>query len=322
VLGAAAQQSPPTSRFLGPKRMSLSGLFESENSLYSIGISNGYLVGFERPTPNVHLYSLANAGTSVTRFSLPDGATIVLQAATVDSDARILVTGAYLKRPSGELTTFVGKMDVGGRVLFKLDLADYGPSQICVAPDGSFWTLGESRSKESSGQDYDMLRSYRADGVFKQAYFSRRSLAQTAVALHPRDHPFGKGDTPAFLSCGDTSVGVLIGDPGSQLWVEVTVGNGVVQVWSVHSTADARILGVALLSQSTVFATIAPVSARADELLPLSRLSLMNDGSAIWTEAPRRPRNLYGRLVGADSGKLVVLRRSLKEPPLLFWDQP
>jgi hypothetical protein len=301
--------------------MVIPGSFDPKLTLPSV--SNGYLISFSRHNPKVHLHSLATGGSFVAPFSLPGATNIVLQDAAVTADGSILVVGTYSPKAGGASANFVSVMDQGGRVQSTYDLGDYTPSRVCSAPDGTFWTLGQSWPSESARPrgDYRMLRNYTPGGALKQAYFSRSSAVSVPMDLRPAGRTFGQDVTPAFLACGTTSVGALVGNRGSQLWVEVSLQTGIAQQWSV-TASPGRIAGLALLSQNAVYASVARPNDSRTKLVQY-RLAFANDGSAVWTQVPKNPANVsIGRLVGTDSAKLVVLHQTSDHQPQLFWNQP
>ncbi|HEX3683718.1 MAG TPA: hypothetical protein VHU83_14375 [Bryobacteraceae bacterium] len=270
-------------------------------------VSNGYLLSFSRKA-NVtqpHRFivtSLLDGKQQSVQFSLKQPYSFI-EDASINASGHILVAASYVRSSDGSPTNVFADLDPSAKESFLVNLGDYSPERICGGPDGTVWMLGQRWASEGSVPvpDYSMLRSYTSAGAAKGSYFERSTLGfSSAINFHK-----GERATPAFLACGDASVGAYIGVPGTGVgyWAEVQKATGDLRLWTVPVLRDFRMTGIALLGSHAAYASF--VSASGERRL--YRLGLNGNGSASWNPiALSEDISVhFGGLVGRDGNQLV-----------------
>ncbi|HUK18064.1 MAG TPA: hypothetical protein VLW65_16680 [Bryobacteraceae bacterium] len=284
-------------------------------------ISNGYLISFTRHPavgrPIVFSLSALQDGKQETVVA-PIQAAAFVEDAAVTADGNIALGGSYRRTSDGAASNFLAEVSLNGNTVFSVDLGDYTPERVCVAPDGSVWTLGQQWPQESGRTpgDYAMLRRFNTAGALTDSYVPRNLFARApALNFH-----HGANRTAAFLACGTDSVGVYVGAPNTSYWSEVQISGGKETDSTVVTPPHARVTGLVLFGQRAVYASLIHDSAARD----LYRLNFDSAPQTAWTLLPSGQGNPgVARLLGRDGANLVYFTApGPVDQPVLYWSAP
>ncbi len=274
---------------------------------------NGYLLSFTRQVSQRHasvvaLTSLADGRKKTLAFRFPEPETVVEDAA-VAGDGHILLAVSYVQAVDAKARNFVVELDQSGQAVSTVDLGSYALERICAAPDGTFWTMGQEREAEQSANrtDYALLRNYALSGELRGSYFHTNQFPPD-VNFHQEGH------APAYLGCGDVSVGAYVRLPYTAYWVEVQTGTGVEHQWKVATIPSSRMTGLTLLSEHTVYASFITKGRERG----LYGLTLGAQGTASWARI-RSDTGSFARLLGRDGPSLVYVGTA---GPGIYWSRP
>jgi hypothetical protein len=291
-------------------------------------LSSGTLISFERwlsSATNIMLDDIHTGLTRTSAFWLPQAKHVLLYDAALTADKRSLVlAGTYSPSGGGTDVDFLGVSDQASGKVFVISLGDYVPERVCIASDGSIWTLGQTTPEvehvETSPQPaYDMVRSYRLDGTLLGSFLTRSSQGSRALDLRPSGHAFGNQVHQAKLSCGDQSVGVFIGQPVFS-WSEINLSTKTIQQWTIDPTGSVM-TGLALLGPNTVYASFGGKSAGLFKLELHSGL-IRGKWNPVGDHGPAS--NPFASLLGRD-GPALVHYRGTQRPTnalTLYWSTP
>lgn len=272
--------------------------------------SNGYLFSFVRsPQPgaaNIVLTSLDSGVRTEVTFAVEGAASLQLEDVSVTANQRVLVAGLLTRSDTGRKETFLAATDFTGNTVWRSNLGTYFPQRLCGAVDGTVWVLGHDMKKEISKHDYDLLRTYSADGQFQHSYFSRRNLRLSVDGIMNLGH-----DAPALLSCGDQSVGMYLGTASIPLWYEVQLATGTVQQLFVKHRENYRISGMSLTSKGTVFASFQSV--RNNKSAGLYTLVSAASNNADWVPVSGPNVTHVARLLGGNGTSLVYVQQQIPD---------
>ncbi len=292
--------------------------------------ANGYLLSFSRTVgpkraASVVLHSLDTGEErqlAISFAKLPD---MILETGVVTLDGRLVFGAARTQGNSREGSIITA--DLNGNILSIAPLGSYTASHICAAADGTVWTLGQNWADSSQpvAQQRALLRNYTLTGLLKSSYLAGAELPVAALDLRPRGRTYGRAVTDARLSCGPGAVGVFAAGGGHQYWYEVTLRTGDTRLWSIaQRPGQARMTGLALISQRTVYASFATRTG-AGMRRGLYRLMLAGDGSARWIRLPvyvPEGGDEGATILGAQNWELVYMLGSLKPrafDPVVYW---
>jgi hypothetical protein len=219
-------------------------------------------------TQVINLHSSASAGS-------------VLYAADLVSSSSLVVVGTSSSSPGAAEQNFLETVNFAGQVQAIGNLGAYTAMRVCVAPDSSYWTMGQELGNEhTGGSDYNILRHYSASGLLLGGFINRASLPTGPVIdLSPPSDSLGRGQSSAYLTCGLSSVGVYIGAPvGTWFELGYNAGNPIAHPLAV----EKQINSIVLLSPGLVYAVPQEAAVSSTNLY---RLTVAADGSAAWATA-------------------------------------
>jgi hypothetical protein len=313
---AAAQTLSPTSLPEPSRRFALTNTFSHSRAFPAF--SNGYVVSFPRVfnkrQPGVFLVtSLASMQRERVPFRLPDAAEVRVDGVAATPTRHLLVAGSYDRTEEASPVNFLARVDFRGTLVSLTDLGAFGAARVCSTGDDTAWVLGQDWSDEARATignqpigAYDMLRQYGPSGRLKRSFLPRKSLPQGAVIdLHPVGKYYGRDVTPAFLSCGDASVGAYVGYGREPLWFEVPA-KGQAARFKVRDIPQSRISGLTLLSPGAVYASFG-LHKGSGFLRGLYRLVPETNGTATWT---RLNTQGFALLLGRDGPDLIYRQKA------------
>jgi len=107
---------------------------------------NGRLISldietFQEGVANVRLYDASGTKTMSASIWFPDAVRVLIYSATVTPDGRIVAGGAA-EKIDGTAAPFIVMTDLSGKLTDVIQTEGFGPTNICLAPDGTVWSFG------------------------------------------------------------------------------------------------------------------------------------------------------------------------------------
>lgn len=133
--------------------------------------------------PNIFLYNGSTPTPNNVQFWPSTAKSMFFSSVTQVVPGKFAIAGQETKL-DGSKINFLALTDPSGGVLQFTSTGEYLITQLAVAPDGSFWTVGAEHSKneEQRGWDnYDILRHYAASGVLLEHFLPRWGTGVTTV---------------------------------------------------------------------------------------------------------------------------------------------
>jgi hypothetical protein len=300
-------------------------------------VSNGFVVSYSLEFTSagaITAHDLQTAREISVPFSLPNASRTVVHDVSVTPDRQfLLVVGLFTPADGGADQPFIVKQALAGASQTVINVGeDFVPVRVCGGADGSTWTLGQTMAEVlhmdvSPLPEYDMVRSFAANGNVRHSLLARSSQGSNPLHLLPLGRAFGNrlgtSINPARLVCGDSSVGVFIGNPVFT-WTEISLATGSLQTFNLKPIPQASITGLALLGENTAFASFVE---HGSSLVTnqLFKLTLLPNHQAEWTPVADQGStgSRFAVLLGRDGTSLVHLRgRRLPTNTQLFWSTP
>lgn len=246
----------------------------------------GYLIVYKTHA-GVTIYSPDGSMLYDATAYVPDASHIGLENAAVDTDGSMVAAIRYRKDKVyfGGIAMF----DSAGRQTQLFDTRQYLPTQVCIGPDHSIWTMGYKRPRTAASptDDYSTVRNYSRDGQELGAFLPRSSFAGD---LDPVGPVIGGWQ----LRIANGKVGGIfyassILRPGQQnpstlQWIELDLKGNVLGRWEVSPKRVA-----AFAENGSVYAQ--------DQ----NGISVLDRSSGSW----RPVAGMQGELLGAEGDSLV-----------------
>ena len=198
----------------------------------------------------------------------------------------------------------------------------FKPAQICEAPDGTIWSLGQSLSP-NDGQEHDtnILRHYSFEKGLLHGYLPEDTVKARFDSEQPWFAPFG-----SYLRCGKDKISVYLNFTDE--YVEVDSSSFKLTRWMLDESAvqHEKAEGLAVTENENLYAFFSAHATRRPaglwglyqikaksgnpiaELIPVAGSISFDDGKN-W--AP--PSGTVVHLWGADGNQLVVWRVDERE---------
>lgn len=309
------------------KQMAVPGSFNRNLSFPQA--EHGYLVShvFRVTAPGqtaILAQSLATGESTKLPFWIGGASKVFFEDAGVTPAGSLLVAGYYIRAADVAQVNFVDEVQLTGQVVNRVDTGAFTADRVCMATDGTIWTLGQEMAVEESANgrvpNYGMVRSFSIGGDLLAQFVSRSRIRQ------PLELRTGQPTSNiAYLRCGEKSVGVYLGP--IRTYYEMPAGTGVFQSWKVQPVASNRITSLYLTDSKTVYASFRNQPS-ANPFRGLYVLDLAHAGTAKWIPVPGtvslETAGSFDVLVGTDGGNLIHQKVGVlaEGAPVLFWSKP
>jgi len=292
-------------------------------ALYPDGLipdwDRGYVIHYEfesnysPETPMVVMYDANGDRVREGRIWPQGAARVSVRRTAATKDGGILAAGgATLK--DGSKQHYLARTDLAGNTVQTMWTGGFYPEQICEAPDGTVWTLGDPRDADGKQQhDADILRQYSFEKGLLHSFLPERTAEALVRSKTPWFNPFG-----SYVRCGKNKVSVYL--EFTKEYVEVDTATLALNRWKLDLdltqyregdgmavTEDGRVyLGLQVVQGRPLFRGLYQIKAVPGhpmaELMPVSgAVSPLKPG-----EVP--PAGSFVMLWGADGKQLVVWR--------------
>jgi len=272
-------------------------------------------VNYSPETPMVVMYD--NSGKRIREGRIwPQGASSVrIRRTAATPDGAILAAG-WAVMQDGSTQGYIAKTDLGGTTVQTVVTGTFKPEQICEAPDGTIWSLGQSASP-SDGEEpnTDVLRHFSFEKGLQHSFLPRETVKAVSRSDSPWFSPFG-----SYVRCGKDKVSVYL--KFTDEYVEVDTSSFELKRWMLDESAvqHEKAGGLAIKEDGKVYGYFsAHATARAEglnglyqikaksgssiaELIPVAGSTSFQDG-----KKPPPSGTVIG-LWGADGNQLVVWR--------------
>jgi hypothetical protein len=232
----------------------------------------------------------------------PESRRVSLRSAAVDTDGTLAV--AYKEWPtSGEEHGAIVLLNAVGKPIRFIRTGDYFPTQVCFAPDHSFWTMGQ---KLHPGSDYAVFRKFSRSGEQLAAFVPRSSLpVWEGNGLDQLTSPVLGFWTMRAIS--DRLGALLKVSAFKSEWFELDFSGKVLGMWSIVDDPDHSWQPAAFVSGGVLYANIWEGHAT-------NGVAVLDKTNDKWKPV-KGLRNGY--LMGSDRDRLVFEIR----PHQLLWVQ-
>jgi hypothetical protein len=232
---------------------------------------------------------------------------VFIHRAAVTPSGLIVLTVGALKGET--VANFIAAIDHSGEMKYMIRTNPFIPVHVCVAEDGTIWTLGWEKRKGPPG---DLLRHYSFEKGELRTTLNRGRL--------PRK--FGMFNPDVAIRCGKDKVYLYVGV--SNQFIEYDVAADRLSQWHLTPLPypDVRFRGFAATENGEVFAGFrgweAPLGPRAG----MFRLERQATGKAQWVPVPgmeflhRKDKRIFD-ILGSDGADLVFQTAVL--PPKVSW---
>lgn len=270
--------------------------------------ANGYLISWTsyssaKDATNVVLWGRDGMVERSARIWLDDAKRMYVAHAAATDAGNVVVAGHAELRTS-DVLYFVAKTDLNGEITEVVRTNPFVPMLVCMAPDGSAWSLGRDLGKDQAREDYGLLRQYSFRAGQVRELLQRRSFG-------PGESPV-RGRLSAFLRCTKDRVDAYVNS--THEYFEILESGNTVRRFRVEPPqfGTRRIEALAVLSDGSAFSTI---RGRGDQPRRVYELQCDDEKlTASWVPVPGAGhppeegfvRPPYGMLFGAEGNSLVL----------------
>lgn len=202
--------------------------------------SNGYFVTIDPlpgPRPIISLLESSGEKRFDAALAMDGVVSVIPRGLAASAEGRVAVVGAATDA-AGSRINFLALLHSGGAVERVVRMDKFAGVQVCFAPNGSLWVLGQAISPPSP--DYDMIRVYSREGVLQRSLLPR--------SLFPAE---GDPTVSAHLAANSQNIALYSGQLGF-----LTVINQAGEILSIKRVPlpadDALLTGLALSEASQV----------------------------------------------------------------------
>lgn len=105
----------------------------------------------------------------------------------------------------GSISGFIVKTDLAGNTIQSISTGTFHPEQLCEAPDGTVWSLGESVNAGAPEPDAEVVRQYDFGKGLLHSFLPENTVRAVLNSSKPWFNPFG-----SFLRCGKEKVSIYL----------------------------------------------------------------------------------------------------------------
>lgn len=282
--------------------------------------ANGYLVSwtvetFAPDSPNVRLYDKTGAMVRSATVWFPGSTRVALTSATVGPQGQVVASGEA-DRADGARPRFIVSVDAAGKMT-AIQTDDFDPDQVCAAPDGTIWSLGET------GWD-STLHHPKPGDVFRHFDMQRGQIGAYVPRSTFPDRPATY--TFSYITCSANEVAAY---SPTGVYIEMSYGGNAPRVYKASMPTGCRLFGLAIQAQNQVFGLLQKYVKFNIDYAGINGLySLAFDqtsSTALWVPVPGAAGSyklpgMPTRLYGVDGNNIVLGHSSDTVPGSLHWD--
>lgn len=228
-------------------------------------------------------------------------------------DGAILAVG-WAVMQDGSIQHYIAKTDLAGRTVQSLRTGSFASEQICEAPDGTIWSLGQAVGSEGGPQhDTNILRHYSFEKGLLHGFLPEDTVRAVLRSNRPWFNPF-----ESFVRCGKDKISVYLNFTDE--YAEVSSSSFELTRWKLDEAAvqQGKASGLAVTEDGRVYASFSanggsgPVGltglyqVEAQPGMPIARLLPVAGAVSVFDGSKPKPAGAFVRLWGADGNQLVV----------------
>jgi hypothetical protein len=271
-------------------------------------------INYSPGTPMVVMYD--NTGKRVREGRIwPQGAGSVRIRRTAATRDGAILAGGWAILKDGSTPGYIAKTDLRGNTVQSVLTGSFKPEQICEAPDGTIWSLGQNlRPHDGEEHDTSVVRHYSFEKGLLHGYLAEDTVKAQWNSDRPWFSPSG-----SYLRCGKDKISVYL--KFTDEYVEVDTSSFELKRWKLDESAveQGKAGGLAITEDGQVYAYFSAYGASGPhgltglfqikaksgksiaELIPVA-------GSISFADGKRLPSGTVIYLWGADGNQLVVWR--------------
>lgn len=247
----------------------------------------------------------------------PKGAGDVRIRRTAATHVGGILAGGGTIMQDGSLSGFIAKTDLTGNTVQSIATGAFKPEQLCEAPDGTVWSLGQAVSDGAPAPEADVVRQYSFEKGLLHSFLPEKTVRGVMNSSGPWFSPFG-----SLLRCGKEKVSVYL--EFTDEYVEINTSSFAVNRWKIDETVvqGAKANGLAVTDDGRIYASFSAHTAygiigpdglsglyqlKAELGNPIAQLFPVR-GTVSYLHSESRDDGAFLRLWGADGNQLAVWR--------------
>lgn len=268
----------------------------------------GYLIShriesFSPGTPNVMLYGQDGKKAREATIWFLDSTRVAITSAAVTPDGRIVASGEADKA-DGTKAPFITLTDLSGKVTDAIQTPDFIPSTICVAPDGTVWSFGQT--------SWDSVNNRPLPGNLLRHFDFHKGQLEGYIPRSAYPDP-SSPDTQTLIRCSSNQAAVFNGPENT--YILVPYEGGEPRLYDATLPAGLWLIGFGIFGSGNAYGVLVNRQKDEDPRQGLYSLQLDEVAKKVrWLPVdnavgPRPSSAMVVKLWGTD-GEYLVLGRS------------